>query len=375
MTVVPGEAVFYIKDRYIRAYEFATGRDVPVLTLRKRDAAPRNIQYNKAEQSLIVNFVESDNQGFYELYSLPKTRNGTAVESQTDNNKRGSGKSAVWFSRNKFAVLDKHGSVHLRDGQGSDVKLETSYAVDAIFTAPSGQLLLKVDDRAILYDVARKTEVAETCIPSGVKFVEWSGYDTNSFISFISKDTVVITNAKLEVLSTIAERTRIKSGVWDDSGIFIYCTMGHIKYSLPGGDHGIVRTLDQPIYLTAVKGNKIYCLDRECRNRGVTIDTTEYMFKQALVQKRFGEVLKMVRGANLVGQSIIGYLQQKGFPEVALHFVKDERTRFELALECGNIDIARESAEILGDSDAFRKLGHEALRQGHQEVRILLSHY
>jgi coatomer protein complex subunit alpha (xenin) len=184
---------------------------------------------------------------------------------------------------------------------------------------------------------------------------------------------VVITNAKLEVLSTIAERTRIKSGVWDDNGIFIYCTMGHIKYSLPGGDHGIVRTLDQPIYLTAVKGNKIYCLDRECRNRGVTVDTTEYMFKQALVQKRFGEVLKMVRGANLVGQSIIGYLQQKGFPEVALHFVKDERTRFELALECGNIDIARDSAEKLGDADAFRKLGREALRQGHQEVRHLCS--
>lgn len=47
----------------------------------------------------------------------------------------------------------------------------------------------------------------------------------------------------------------------------------------------------------------------------------------------------MVRNAKLVGQSIISYLQKKGYPEVALHFVKDEKTRFGLALECGNIDV------------------------------------
>ena len=47
----------------------------------------------------------------------------------------------------------------------------------------------------------------------------------------------------------------------------------------------------------------------------------------------------MVKTAKLVGQSVIAYLQQKGYPEVALHFVKDERTRFALALECGNIEV------------------------------------
>ncbi len=47
----------------------------------------------------------------------------------------------------------------------------------------------------------------------------------------------------------------------------------------------------------------------------------------------------MVRNAKLVGQSIIAYLQKKGYPEVALHFVKDEKTRFGLALECGNIEV------------------------------------
>lgn len=47
----------------------------------------------------------------------------------------------------------------------------------------------------------------------------------------------------------------------------------------------------------------------------------------------------MVRTAKLVGQSMMTYLQKKGYPEVALHFVKDEKTPFGLPLECGNIDV------------------------------------
>ncbi len=70
------------------------------------------------------------------------------------------------------------------------------------------------------------------------------------------------------------------------------------------------------------------------------------MFKLALLQRKFERVLSMIRGSQLCGQSIIAYLQQKGFPEVALHFVKDERTRFNLALECGNIEVALQSAQV-----------------------------
>ena len=49
----------------------------------------------------------------------------------------------------------------------------------------------------------------------------------------------------------------------------------------------------------------------------------------------------MVRHAKLVGQALISYLEKKGYPEVALHFVKDERTKFGLAIDCGNIEVRR----------------------------------
>lgn len=55
-------------------------------------------------------------------------------------------------------------------------------------------------------------------------------------------------------------------------------------------DYGIIRTLDLPIYVTRVKGNNVYCLDRECRPRVLTIDPTEFKFKLALINRKYDEV-------------------------------------------------------------------------------------
>ncbi len=41
---------------------------------------------------------------------------------------------------------------------------------------------------------------------------------------------------------------------------------------------------------------------------------------------------------------------------MALHFVHDSKTRFKLALACGNIQVAMNVAHDLGD-DAWRQLG------------------
>merc|ERR1719305_1445814 len=83
-----------------------------------------------------------------------------------------------------------------------------------------------------------------------------------------------------------------------------------------------------PVYLTKMKGNsQVFMLNRECKPCSMNVDTTEYRFKLALINRKYDEVLHMVRNAKLVGQSIIAYLQKKGYPEVALHFVKDENSR------------------------------------------------
>ena len=51
----------------------------------------------------------------------------------------------------------------------------------------------------------------------------------------------------------------------------------------------------------------------------VNIDPTEYRFKLALSTRRYDEVQRIVRSCNLVGQSIIAYLQKNGYAEVRWH--------------------------------------------------------
>lgn len=117
-----------------------------------------------------------------------------------------------------------------------------------------------------------------------------------------------------------------------------------------------------------MKGNHVFCLDREYKPRVLTIDPTEFKFKLALIHNKYEEVLYMVKNARLVGQAIISYLQKKGYPEVALHFVKDDKTRFALALECGNIEIALDAAKALNDKTCWDQLAEAALMHGNHQV-------
>jgi coatomer protein complex subunit alpha (xenin) len=150
--------------------------------------------------------------------------------------------------------------------------------------------------------------------------------------------------------------------------VLVYSTLNHLKYCLPNGDSGILRTLDVPLYVTRVAGGVVHALDRDGKARALQVDMSEAGFKLALLQKRFDAVIAMIRAGRLCGQAIIAYLQQKGYPEVALHFVTDERLRFSLALQCGNIEVALQSAQALDDRDTWYRLGVEALRQGNHQI-------
>ncbi len=136
-------------------------------------------------------------------------------------------------------------------------------------------------------------------------------------------------------------------------------------------DTGVIRTVDVPIYLTRVLGNRVFCLDRENKSRVIQIDDTEFKFKLALHDRNYNEVVNIIKKSKLCGQAVIAYLQKKGYPEVALHFVTDEKTRFNLAIECGNIQVALASAQALGEATCWEKLGEEALRQGMFSVRFI----
>ncbi|KAF8586601.1 coatomer subunit alpha-2 [Ramaria rubella] len=359
--------LYYIRDKYVRQHDLNTGSDVGVLSVRKLGSQyvqPRTLSFNPAERSVIA--TSNADNGIYELVALPKDVGGELRDSTSDG-KRGSGSSAIFVARNRFAVLNKATQmIEIRDLANSITKtVKPPVQTNDIFYGGTASLLLSSPTAVLLYDIQQQKVLAELTTPP-VKYVVWSTDGT--LVALLSKHTITIANKTLGQNSLIHETIRIKSGAWDDSGVFLYSTLNHIKYTLPQGDNGIIKTLDQPVYLTRVKGKTIHCLDRSARPRTISIDPTEYRFKLALTRNNYDEVLHIIRTSNLVGQGIIAYLQKKGFPEIALHFVQDKTTRFDLAVECGNLEVALETARAIDRPECWTRLAQQALKQGNHKI-------
>lgn len=401
----------YVKDRFLRFLDFNNGRDMPLVSVRPaaatmfdgmsmpggfgglsgmggggmggassstsmmygmpQPAAPngahappaRSMSYNTAEHAVLLSY-DADG-GTYELYTnLPRSgSNGAEAMAEP---RRGSGSSAVFVGRNRFATLEKGKEILVRDLRNQITKrVPVSLpGADALFAAGSGYVLVRSEEKVVLIDLQQRKLAAE--ISATAKYVVWS--EDMKRVALLGKHVIVLCNSRLEHLATIHETIRVKSAAWDDSGVLLYATLNHLKYCLPNGDNGIVSTLPAPIYLTRVRGPAVCYIDREGNPGILPIDPTEFAFKLLLLRKRYDDVKRIISQNRLRGQSIIAYLQRKGFPEVALHFVRDEKTRLALALDSGAIDVAHEAALALDDPDAFRQLASEALAQGNLEV-------
>ncbi|KAI9884926.1 MAG: hypothetical protein M1823_003273 [Watsoniomyces obsoletus] len=369
-TVYQNQLFYLSKDKQVKCYDFQKDSESPSMLSLKKLGSPwmplRTLSYNPAERAVLV--TSSADGGYYELVNLPREGSGTV---EPTGGKRGQGSAAVFVARNRFAVFSQATqTVEIRDLLNSVTKtFKTPSGTTDIYFGGTGNLLLITPTSVVLYDIQQKKNVAELSV-SAVKYVVWS--NDGHHAALLGKHNVTIVTSKLEQVSSLHETIRIKSAAWDDMGVLLYSTLNHVKYTLLNGDNGIVRTLDQTVYLVKVKARNVYCLDRTAKPRILSIDPTEYRFKLALVKRNYDEMLQMIKTSSLVGQSIIAYLQKKGYPEIALQFVQDPHTRFELAVECGNLDVAINMAKKLDRPKLWTHLGNEALTHGnHQTVEMV----
>ncbi|KAK8022531.1 coatomer WD associated region [Apiospora rasikravindrae] len=365
-TVHQNSLFFVTKEKHVRSYDFQKNQESPTLLSLKRLGSawvpPRTLSYNPAERSVLV--TSPSDGGSYELINLPRDGSGAL---DTNDSKRGQGNSAIFVARNRFAVLNTASqTVDIKDLSNNTARsFKPPVGTTDIYFGGTGNLLIITPTAVHLYDIQQKKSIAELAV-NGVKYVVWSNDGLHA--ALLSKHNVTIVTKTLEQVSTLHETIRIKSATWDDAGVLLYSTLNHIKYTLMNGDNGIVRTLDQTVYLVRVKGRNVYCLDRGAKPKVLLIDPTEYRFKLSLVKRNYEEMLHIIRTSSLVGQSIISYLQKKGYPEIALQFVQDPATRFELAIECGNLDVAVEMCKELDRPALWKRLGDEALAHGNHQV-------
>ncbi|CAL9228610.1 unnamed protein product [Arabidopsis halleri] len=257
------DSIFYAKDGYLWYYEFSTQRDSKVIHLR----SPRTIYFSPKDNAALI--CSDLAGGSYELYIIPKDSIGRS-EFVLDA-KKGIGNSAVFISRDRFAVFEKSTNqvsvMNLRNKLVMKVVLPRP--TDAIFYAGTGILLCRSEEEVVIVDLRGNLVVADLHAPS-VRHVVWS--DDRERVALLSKHSIIIASKKLEQQCSLHETIRVKSGVWDENGVFIYTTLRDLKFCLPSGYSGIIQTLDAPIYITKVVDNVIFSLDRDGENNSITID-------------------------------------------------------------------------------------------------------
>lgn len=367
LTIFQNKLFYVNSDKQVQSYDFQREESsLPMMSLKKIGKTwsfMKTLSYNQADNSLLVTHGEGEN-GMYALVTLPKHVTG-AIE-PTDI-RLGEGSFASFISRNRFATFIKSSkTLYVKDMNNNVTKsIQLDSSVNDVLNGIGGRVLLVKAHSVVNYDVQQKKELAELSV-NNVKYVSWS--PDGQYVALLAKHTITIATKDLELVTSMHETIRVKSAAWDDSGVLLYSTLNHIKYTLLNGDNGIIKTLENTLYIAKVVATKVYCLSRAGQVEIIQIDPTEYRFKKSLVNRNFNEVLRIIKTSNLVGQNIIAYLQKKGYPEIALQFVQDPESRFDLALECGDLKIAEVEANKLKKNVIWERLGEEALLQGNVEV-------
>ncbi|KAL3514718.1 hypothetical protein ACH5RR_027435 [Cinchona calisaya] len=164
-----------------------------------------------------------------------------------------------------FAVLEKSSSQLLIKNLKNEIVNKGVLPIEiadanAIFYAGNGTLLCRAgENRLFIFHLQWWLVLADLQVDYA-KHIVWS----NDFerVAFYRKHCVCVTDKRLVCLTSFYERSNVKGGAWNDDGVFIYSTITHIKYCLPNGETGIIKTLDFPIYITKICGNRIFYFDR-----------------------------------------------------------------------------------------------------------------
>lgn len=360
-----GDCLLYVRDKLIRSFalDSGTNSDEFVAPLEQPLKLPSTLAYSPTERVILVSSADGT---------------GTAIQMRDKGAPINfNGFYATFVGRNRFVTLS-HGQILLHGiGTSGDVKALPSPAENILrlLPGPLGTFLAVTSSTVFLID-GTSGRVITSLEAAGVKYVSWSpNFD---HVALMAKRTIYLSDKTLKsVHVTHSDSTGVKSGTWDVSNplgaIFYYTNSFHLKYLLPQGDSGIICTTSNPLYLVRVRGDLVHVLDRSSSVLVLGIDPTECHFKLALQKGNSEQIEYLIANSNLVGQAIIAYLREKGHSAIALQFVKDPSSRFDLALECANLDIAWEAAECLDSSEIWNKLADEAIQMGKVEIGLKAS--
>ncbi|RNF04002.1 coatomer protein [Trypanosoma conorhini] len=320
---------------------------------------PRTISCNPVDNVAVL-WYDNDG-GMAEAFTIP--RPGYAVDA--DVKKRLNVTDAVFFAPNKYVLVDKNKKLVVCNCQGDRDKLVTpEHSCKRVFPGPMGSVLCLTEEGIEIFHMAQHSVTAQAAV-SGIRYVVWDK-DFNK-VALIAKNAITVMTRRLKLITTIMVSTvRLKSAAFDEQrNILYYTTANHLNYcNLRTGECSTIQSMRAPAYLVRASGDTIWMLTREGKVVMQELDNMELNFKLKLQQQAYRDVIKIIQRKQLQGQALVGYLHKHGHSEIALHFVTEPFTRFNLAVECGALDIAKATAIELNQASVWRRLADAATTYG-----------
>ena len=250
------------------------------------DAVPRHYEMQVRHYMSVMNIdvayiaclFSNNENGQYELVVVPDLNRNINAEINEDS-KFGRGLSVCFTSRNKFAVLENNAVVSIRNLENQVTKrvnLPITNVNHIYSSCVAGQIILQTEDSLVFFDYS-SGQILGTLAFCNVKKIIWDM--KNSRAAVVCKRSISIINKSFKVLCTISEILSVKDAVWDDNGVVLYSTLCQLKYLLPSGEQGIVRSFDSPVYIVRVKNNTLLCFDKAAVYTRIEINPMEYLFK------------------------------------------------------------------------------------------------
>lgn len=274
-------------------------------------------------------------------------------------------KKAVFISKNKIAFLN-NGAVELSD---TDTLLSLGSipglsGVDEIFDGGIGKFIFKQKTQIKLYDTVSKQVIGSSDEMTFKKMMDAVWNKPSSICAVVCKKSIFIFNKSFQRIARVIEGYKILGAIWTEDNVLIYTTYNHIKYLLPNGDTGILRSIDKILYPVEIKDSTVYCFDQNGDLFKEKIDSEQYLFKLSIKNTNIKQVKEFIKNNKSPGNAVVSYLVKKNIHSVALTLALDEKSKFQLALKSGNLQAAYEAANKIKSKDCFAKLAHEALKQG-----------
>uniref|UniRef100_A0A061QYC6 Coatomer subunit beta' n=1 Tax=Tetraselmis sp. GSL018 TaxID=582737 RepID=A0A061QYC6_9CHLO len=334
------------------------------------DLYPQTLMHNPNGR-----FVAVTGDGEYIIYTALAWRNKSF----------GQALDCVWSAdSNEFACRESTSRVKIFKNFKEAKSIRPSFGAEQIY---GGSLLaVRSADFICFYDWAEGSIIRRIDVP--VKDVFWSDggdlvcltTDTSYYILKFQRDVVeafVQSGAEIDedgiedAFDLVCEiNERVRSGIWVGD-CFVYNNMSWRLNYCVGGEVTTMFHLDRPMFLLGYMAamNRLYLIDKEYSIVSYTLLLSMIEFKTLAMRGDMEaalEVLPTIPEDQV--DNIARFLEARGEQQMALDIAKNPDYRFELAVQLGDLDIAKDIAEQADSESKWRQLGELALSEGRLEL-------